>query len=62
MLDIIKYSRLNKQGYIIPKIYLSEKLLDSIENDLTVEPEIDRRFKDSKCYVIMNLLIYMFKL
>ena len=45
MSDIIKYSKLNKQGYIIPKLYLSESQLESIQNDLTVEPEIDKRFK-----------------
>ena len=45
MSDILKYSKLNKQGYIIPKIYLSKDQLEQIENDLTVEPLIDSRFK-----------------
>ncbi len=38
-------SKLTKQGYIIPKSELSEDQIEMIENDLTIEPEVDSRFK-----------------
>jgi superfamily II DNA or RNA helicase len=37
--------RLTKQGYIIPKSRLSAEQIEQIENDLTIEPELDQRFK-----------------
>lgn len=37
--------KLTKQGYIINKKYITKEQLQNIENDLTIEPEIDNRFK-----------------
>ena len=37
--------KLNKQGYIINKSELTISEIESIENELTVEPEIDIRYK-----------------
>jgi len=37
--------KLTKQGYIINKENLSNDQIISIENDLTVEPKVDKRFK-----------------
>ena len=45
MSNIIKNSKLTKQGYIILKSDLNEEQLEMIEEDLSVEPEIDQRFK-----------------
>jgi hypothetical protein len=38
-------TKLTKQGYIINKSDLTNAQIDMIENDLTVEPIIDKRFK-----------------
>ena len=38
-------TKLTKQGYILSKSELSDDQIISIENDLTVEPKIDQRFK-----------------
>ncbi len=40
--------KLTKQGYIINKADLTQDQIESIENDLTVEPEIDERYKKVK--------------
>lgn len=42
---MISNTRLTKQGYIIKKSDLSEDQITMIENDLTIEPEVDSRFK-----------------
>jgi len=44
----IKNSKLTKQGYIINKVELTKEQIEMIENDLTIEPEIDARFKNIK--------------
>ena len=41
----MELTRLTKQGYIIPKSRLNEEQIETIENDLTIEPEVDQRFK-----------------
>ena len=38
-------SKLTRQGYIINKVNLSSEQILLIENDLTVEPKVDQRFK-----------------
>ena len=37
--------KLTKQGYIINKSDLTSNQIDQIENDLTIEPEVDQRYK-----------------
>lgn len=46
--QILSNSRLTKQGYIVNKSDLSEQQIEDIENELTVEPEVDQRFKKKK--------------
>ena len=43
--QILLNSRLTKQGYIVNKSDLSEQQIEDIESELTVEPEVDQRFK-----------------
>jgi superfamily II DNA or RNA helicase len=38
-------AKLTKQGYIINKSDLNYEQIEKLENDLTIEPEIDQRFK-----------------
>jgi superfamily II DNA or RNA helicase len=45
MTNIINNSKLTKQGYFILKSDLNDEQLEMIEEDLSVEPEIDQRFK-----------------
>jgi len=42
----IQLTKLTKQGYIINKSDLTSDQIQMIENDLTIEPEIDSRFKN----------------
>ena len=41
-------SKLTKQGYIINKAELTDDQIETIENDLTIEPEVDERYKKVK--------------
>ena len=41
-------TKLTKQGYIIPKLRLNEDQIQTIENELTIEPEVDQRFKKTE--------------
>jgi superfamily II DNA or RNA helicase len=43
--QILSNARLTKQGYIISKSDLTNEQIETIENDLTVEPKTDTRFK-----------------
>jgi superfamily II DNA or RNA helicase len=45
MSNILLNSKITKQGYIILKSDLTDDQLSMIEDDLTVEPEVDKRFK-----------------
>jgi superfamily II DNA or RNA helicase len=38
-------AKLTKQGYVIAKEYLSENQIIQIENELTIEPEVDIRYR-----------------
>ena len=40
--------KLTKQGYVINKAELTNDQIETIENDLTIEPEIDERYKKVK--------------
>jgi len=43
--NLLNKVKLTKQGYIINKADLTSNQIDQIENDLTIEPEVDQRYK-----------------
>ena len=43
---IIPNTKLTKQGFIVNKSDLTNSQIEMIENDLTIEPEVDSRFKN----------------
>ena len=45
-MQIIPNTKLTKQGFIINKSDLTKDQIEMIENDLTIEPEVDSRFKN----------------
>ena len=50
-------AKLSKQGYIIPKSDLTTEQIEEIENELTIEPEVDQRYKTTSDNDIFNIYL-----